>query len=630
MPAENPQPLRRRAAALPGLDPMLERTLVAAGWRPEDLRSPVRSPLADLRVTDLAASLVSPAPGGGWQTLATAADPADPNDTRLATDWSWLDALAAMSGSDPEKRLVTPGRLPKSSAANLERTRIAPWRASDLLPPAVATDVAQPEAPAQVAPELPQAPEVPARPALVPGVQLLGVMRDTGFAEQQWLAQRGPDFVQLSELLYRVLEQVDGARTLEEIAARARETTGRPVSANNVRLLIAARLLPLGLIVPVDGVVATAPSIARSPLQITLRLGLIGPGAIEPFARVLQVFFWPPLLVALIALIALSQAWLLHDAAAILRGAAADPLLAFVLAAGSFVFGSFFHEFGHASALRYGGGRARGMGFGIYYIYPAFYTDCTESYRLGRWGRMRVDLGGVYFDLLTALALVAAYAWTRQVALLAGALAIDWEILDQFSPVMRYDGYWALADLVGVPDFYSLLRPVLASAFAPLLRRFSRTDPQSAQRPAAPVLKGWVRVVFLAYFAVALPVLAIFFAVLVGELPSILGIIGDGLFSQLVALRLPGQTTVQQVLTVGEILVALGFAATLVYGFVSLVRWLVRSAWKWGAASRERRILSLAMLATGVVVLALVWRGQLEALIPHFAALIQLARLAGW
>ena len=158
---ENPLPSRRRATALPGLDPMLERTLVAAGWRPEDLRSPVRSPLADLRVTDLSASLVTPAPGGGWQTLATADDPADPNDTRLATDWSWLDALAAMSGSDPEKRLVTPGRLPKSSAANLERTRIAPWRASDLLPPAIATDAAQPEAPAPMAPELPEARRFP-------------------------------------------------------------------------------------------------------------------------------------------------------------------------------------------------------------------------------------------------------------------------------------------------------------------------------------------------------------------------------------------------------------------------------------------------------------------------------------
>ncbi|HEX6817145.1 MAG TPA: hypothetical protein VF120_02125, partial [Ktedonobacterales bacterium] len=388
------------------------------------------------------------------------------------------------------------------------------------------------------------------------------------------------------------------------------------------------------LIVPVDGVVATPPSTTRSPLQITLRLGLIGPDAIEPFARVLQALFWPPLLVALIVLIAASQAWLILNASAILRGAAAEPLLAFLLAAGSFVFGSFFHEFGHASALRFGGGRARGMGFGIYYIYPAFYTDCTESYRLSRWGRMRVDLGGVYFDLLTSLALVGAYAWTHQVALLAGALAVDWEILDQFSPVMRYDGYWALADLVGVPDFYALLRPVLGSTFAPLRQRFSRRDSTSIsisiQGKHAPALKGWTRIVFLAYFAVALPLLAIFFAVLIGELPSILGVIGDGAFSQLLALSLSGQTTMQQVMTVGEVLVAVGFAATLVYGFISLVRWLVRSAWKWGAGSRERRILSLAALGVGVVLLALVWRGQLETLIPHFAALIQLARLAGW
>ncbi len=57
-------------------------------------------------------------------------------------------------------------------------------------------------------------------------------------------------------------------------------------------------------------------------------------------------------------------------------------LLLVVLAA--MLLAGVFHEFGHASALRYGGGRARAMVAGLYIVYPAFYTDTTDAYRLGR------------------------------------------------------------------------------------------------------------------------------------------------------------------------------------------------------------------------------------------------------
>ena len=38
------------------------------------------------------------------------------------------------------------------------------------------------------------------------------------------------------------------------------------------------------------------------------------------------------------------------------------------------------------------------MGAGLYLIWPAFYTDVSDSYRLSRGGRLRVDLGGLYFN----------------------------------------------------------------------------------------------------------------------------------------------------------------------------------------------------------------------------------------
>src|SRR5207245_1559386 len=115
-----------------------------------------------------------------------------------------------------------------------------------------------------------------------------------------------------------------------------------------------------------------------------------------------------------------------------------------------------FHEFGHASALRYGGGRARGMGAGLYFVSPIFYTDVTDGYRLDRRARVRTDLGGIYFHAIIGLAVLALYLVLGREFLLLLVVLIDLTILDQFIPFVRLDGYWVLADLTGVPDFFTL------------------------------------------------------------------------------------------------------------------------------------------------------------------------------
>ena len=50
--------------------------------------------------------------------------------------------------------------------------------------------------------------------------------------------------------------------------------------------------------------------------------------------------------------------------------------------------------------------RAAGRdGRGLYLVWPAFYCDVTDAYRLDRRGRLRTDLGGVYFNGIFALLL---------------------------------------------------------------------------------------------------------------------------------------------------------------------------------------------------------------------------------
>src|SRR3954453_5519609 len=94
--------------------------------------------------------------------------------------------------------------------------------------------------------------QIPERPSLASNVELTGELQGSGFKDRQWLIQRDGHFIQTTELLYRVAEQMDGQHSLEEIAARVTEATDWSLSADNVRQIIQSKLLPLGLVSTAD------------------------------------------------------------------------------------------------------------------------------------------------------------------------------------------------------------------------------------------------------------------------------------------------------------------------------------------------------------------------------------------
>ena len=364
--------------------------------------------------------------------------------------------------------------------------------------------------------------EVSERPLLAPGVELVGEMKETGFQEGQFLIRRDGQFVQLTELLYRVAEQANGERTLEEMAVGVTESTQWLVSADDVRHLLQSKLIPLGLVAAADGTVASrAPaSRAPSPLAFRMRARVLGPPVIDPISKVLQVLYSPFVLVPVLVAVVAAHVWLflVHGAMGSILEVIYKPGLLLLLLPLS-IAASIFHEFGHAAALRYGGGRARGMGAGIYLIFPAFYTDTTDSYRLGRWARVRTDLGGFYFHLIFALGAVVLYLATEQEFWLLLVLLINLDILRQCLPFVRFDGYWALADLTGIPDFFSQMGAFLRSVLPG--RRWKGDK--------LPNLKPWVKAVFVSYVAVTVPVLSLLLFLFFTRLPGIAAAIWESL-----------------------------------------------------------------------------------------------------
>jgi putative peptide zinc metalloprotease protein len=445
--------------------------------------------------------------------------------------------------------------------------------------------------------------EVPERPQLAPQVQLVGELPDNAFVDRQWLVQRDGNFIQLTELLYRIVEHVDGERDVEEIAERVTDSTEWLVTGEQVESMIASRLIPTGIVLGANGTVvdrATEP--APDPLGVNMRVKVIGPRVIEPVTRFLQYLFAAPVVLAMLVAALAAHWWLYteHGLLAALIDALYTPGALLIIVA-VVLMSAVVHEFGHASGLRYGGGHARRMGAGFFAVFPVFFTDATDSYRLGRWARVRTGLGGVYFHLIFALALMAFALATGNEFLLIAVLLINLEIAHQFIPFVRLDGYWVLTDLTGVPDFYSQSRPFLRSLLPKHMSTGSRL----------PALKRWAQGVFLGYIVLMLPVMAFLLLLLIKRLPGIVTIAWDAILTHAAIVRdsaaegdlLALATSGLQILILLLPLVGIGY---LLY---TLTFRPLRAAWRH--PDRDMRIGGVLTMSAIIGGLLLYWAPQL-------------------
>jgi putative peptide zinc metalloprotease protein len=249
-------------------------------------------------------------------------------------------------------------------------------------------------------------------------------------------------------------------------------------------------------------------------LGLKVRGVLLRPRAAGAAGQALAWLHYPVLAATVLAGFAAFEAWLFagHGAIGPLLSVLRQPVLLLAVA-GLTLASLLFHEFGHASACRYGGARPGTIGFGLYLVWPSLYTDVTDVYRLGRSGRLRTDLGGVYFNAIFILVLGGCYAATGQPVFLAAAFLDNFQVLQQLAPLVRMDGYFILGDLAGVPDLLGLVVPIMAS----LLPGFAAR--RAASRAAG--LRRGPRILVSAWVLVAIPLMAAAAAYTLWNLPTI-------------------------------------------------------------------------------------------------------------
>lgn len=116
------------------------------------------------------------------------------------------------------------------------------------------------------------------------------------------------------------------------------------------------------------------------------------------------------------------------------------------------VVSSFFHELGHASACKYYGLRHGGVGFALYLNFPVLYTNVTEIWKLSRKHRCIVNLAGVYFQCIFLSLLLLIYFITNNGFVKYMVLIMNLNFLITLNPFFKFDGYWIVSDVLGVPN----------------------------------------------------------------------------------------------------------------------------------------------------------------------------------
>ena len=301
-------------------------------------------------------------------------------------------------------------------------------------------------------------------PRVAPGVELMGRYDGSGLVEPSYLVRtRDGRVLAVSPLLYFLLARIDGRRDAGALARVLSADTGRQVAVSDVRYLVEQKLTPLGVLAGGAGAQDPTPHApGRRLLGLSVRKAVIPGHAVERASALAAPLFTPGVVVVVLAAFVAMDAWLMFGPSPGigLSGVIGRPPLVVLVLALTLVSGA-FHELGHGAAASYGGARPGAVGVGVYLVWPAFFSDMTDSYRLSRASRIRVDLGGVYFNVVFMLLLLGAYGGTGQKALLVAIGVQHVLACKQFLPFLRFDGYYLACDLTGVPDLFGRMRPVL-------------------------------------------------------------------------------------------------------------------------------------------------------------------------
>ncbi|MCC7085148.1 MAG: efflux RND transporter periplasmic adaptor subunit [Pirellulales bacterium] len=116
------------------------------------------------------------------------------------------------------------------------------------------------------------------------------------------------------------------------------------------------------------------------------------------------------------------------------------------------------HEFGHGLSCKHFGGECHEMGVMVLVLTPCLYCNVSDSWMLpNKWHRAFIGAAGMYVEIF--LASIATFIWwfsqpglLNNVALSTIFVCSVSTVVFNGNPLLRYDGYYILSDLLEIPN----------------------------------------------------------------------------------------------------------------------------------------------------------------------------------
>lgn len=173
------------------------------------------------------------------------------------------------------------------------------------------------------------------------------------------------------------------------------------------------------------------------------------------------------------------------------------------------------HEFGHGLSCKQFGGECHEMGMMLLVFTPCLYCDVSDSWMLpSKWKRAAIGAAGMYIEVV--IASLATFVWWNTYPGIVNQMALDVmfvssvsTILFNANPLLRYDGYYILSDLIEIPNLRQKATSILGrTASFWCLGIKQPDDPFLPQRKkalfalyaVASGLYGWVVTVSIFFF----------------------------------------------------------------------------------------------------------------------------------
>jgi putative peptide zinc metalloprotease protein len=153
------------------------------------------------------------------------------------------------------------------------------------------------------------------------------------------------------------------------------------------------------------------------------------------------------------------------------------------------------HEFGHGLSCKHFGGECHELGGMLLVFTPALYCNVSDSWMLSnKYHRAAIGAAGMYVELF--LASIATYVWwnstngtmINQLSLSVMFICSVSTVMFNGNPLLRFDGYYILMDLLEIPN--------LRQKSTEVLRRFMLELCLGLEQPESPFLPQKNRFLF--------------------------------------------------------------------------------------------------------------------------------------